>query len=329
MRKLYAIISVHMLILSMCACSAQSTSVLSENQHPQSTLEYTQLSTSQSKTENIRPATEAILPAVETTDNTQLAVDFICDFYEMLACRDESVLNLDKYFDEGKLKERMGECKRTLLEKPERYEKDSFSLDYVTAISDKTSNGVHHITVDYSYHFRYLHKPYNPNEGQSGAGMRAPFAIKDGKIVNLAVGELFEPLPANENVPEVQIILSHITDVRNGLFELDGVAYRMENSRCDLVIEDGGFIKLVAGEMMNGTDDYEENTNELIGAVEDIFALECLGNTGRLEAGDIVFDDAMIYQFGEKLLVMGEVTPPDDFDRDLGKYCNALLFVPE
>lgn len=331
MKKFLAIISAPILVLSLCACSTQSTNVFSDDKQAQNTPEETQLSYPNSETEVIRPVTEASLPAVEATNDTRIAVDFIRDFYETLVYHDEGALDLDKYFDEGELKERMGECKKTLLEKTEPYEKDYFALDYVTAVSDKASNGFHLITVDYSYHFRYsvnLYDPEKPDEGWSGAGMRAPFVIRDGKIVNFAVGDLFEPLPADENVPEAQIILSHITAVQNGSFELDGVTYERESGICELVIEDGGFIRLVTHEGVSDSDNYGGETDELISAVGDIFTLECLGNTGWIEAGDIVFDDAMIYQFGEKLLVVGEIAPPDDFDMDLGRYCNALLFAP-
>ncbi|MDE6030043.1 MAG: hypothetical protein K2G32_00285 [Oscillospiraceae bacterium] len=274
----------------------------------------------------------ASVPIVEETDNTRLAVDFIFDFYETLVSQNESALDLDKYFSEGELKEQMAKCKETLLEKKELYKKDYFAFDYVAAVSDKVTDGVHLITVDYAYHFRYSDHPYDPqdpDEGRSGAGMRAPFAIKDGKIVNLAIDDLFDPLPADENVPEVQVILSHITAARNGAFDLDGITYESDTDRCNIIIEDGGFIKLLTPEGAVSIDELEGETDELTAAVKEIYTLEAIGNTGRLEAGDITFTDAKIYRFGEKLLLVGAVTPPTDFDTDSGTYCAALLFAPD
>ncbi len=331
MKKFNAIIFAFILILSLCACSTQSTNVFSENKQSQSASEDAPLSDPQSGMEVIRPLTEATLPAVEETDDTRLAVDFIHDFYETLVSHNENALDLNKYFNNGELKEQMTKCKETLLEKKELYEKDYFALDYAAAVSDKVTDGVHLITVDYAYHFRYSDHPYdpqNPDEGWSGAGMRAPFAIKDGKIVNLEVSDIFKALPADEDVPEVQIILSHITAPKNGSFELDGVTYQQTGSGRNVVIEDGGFVKLFTSDGLIDPNAYDGQSDELIDSLRNIFSLKNIGNTGRLEVGDIVFDDARIYQSGENMLVIGEVDPSYDFDMDLGRYCNALLFSP-
>lgn len=271
----------------------------------------------------------AAVPVVEETENTCLAVDFIHDFYETLAFHDENALDLDKYFDEGELKERMAECKKTLLNKTTFSEKECFAIDYAEAVSDKAADGVHFITVAYTYNYRLSSAPYdpeNPEEGWSGSGMGAPFAIKDGKIINLAIDDLFDPLPSDVNVPEVQVITSHITAARNGAFELDGITYESDTDRCSIIIEDGGFIKLLTPEGRIEPDDYNGAQNEAVDAVKEFFSLENLGNTGRLEAGDITITDATVYRFGEKLLLLAHT--PTDPEIDQGGYCTALLFAP-
>jgi len=316
-------------MLSLCGCREQSPNDgILENVPAQSTSEDTQSSASQLETDIIRPVTEAPLPAVRETDDTRLAVDFIRDFYKMLINRDESALDLDKYFNEGELKERMARCKEQLL-KDDMLEKDYFAFDYVIPVSNKATDEANMITVDYSYHFRYSNEPYdpeNPNDGWSGSGMRAPFAIKDGKIVNLAVEGHFKPLPADENIPDVQIIISHITAVENGSFELDGIVFKKENSERDIVIEDGAFIKLVTPDGLIDPNDYDGEPDELIAALKNIFELKNLGNTGRLEVDEVVFDDATIYQLGEKLLVVGKMSTSDDVDTTVTTYCKAMIF---
>lgn len=313
--------------LSLCGC-AQSISEPAQNEH--GTLEAMRLSDEQSEPEVVRPSLKdslvASVPVVEETADTRLAVDFIYDFYDTLAYHDESALDLDKYFGDGELKEQMAECKKSLLNKTTFYEKDNFAIDYAAAVSDKTMDGVHHITVAYAYQYC---QPSEEQDGKnwSGSGMGAPFAIKDGKIVNLAVDEFFSPLPSDENIPEVQVVTSHITAVRSEAFELDGVTYAPDTDRCDIVIEDGGFIKLLTPEGLMEPVDYKGEPNQAVEAVKEIFTLENLGNTGRIEAGGVTYDDAVLYRFGEKLLLVGDTTPPTGFDNGLGSYHTALIFA--
>lgn len=272
-------------------------------------------------TEVIRPTAEAAHTAVAETDDTRLAVNFIRDFYEMLVYCDESALDLDEYFNDGELKQQMAQFKGALSEKTEWLDKECFDIDYIAAVSNKAADGVNLITVEYAYNFRYPNTPYDPetpDKGWSGAGLRAPLAVKDGKIVNLAVDDLFEPLAADENIPEVQIVLSHITNAQNGSFELDGIVYEQEDGVCALVIADGGFVSVL---------DQNNVGDELASAVESVYELECLGNTGQLEVGDTAFEDAIIYRSGEKLLLVGEVAAPEDFDKEQGRYCSAFLFA--
>lgn len=313
--------------LSLCGC-AKSTSEPAQNEH--GTLEAMRLSDEQSEPEVVRPSLKddmvVSVPVVEETADTRLAVDFIYDFYDTLAFHDESALDLDKYFGDGELKEQMAECKKSLLNKTTFYEKENFAIDYAAAVSDKTMDGVHHITVAYAYQYR---QPSEEQDGEnwSGSGMGAPFAIKDGKIVNLAVDEFFAPLPSDGNVPEVQVVTSHITAVRSDTFELDGVTYAPDTDRCDIVIEDGGFIKLLTPEGLMEPVDYKGEPNQAVEAVKEIFTLENLGNTGRIEAGGVTYDDAVLYRFGEKLLLVGDTTPPTGFDNGLGSYHTALIFA--
>lgn len=313
--------------LSLCGC-AQSTSEPAQNEY--GTLEAMRLSDEQLEPEVVRPSLKddmvVSLPVVEETADTRLAVDFIYDFYDTLAFHDESALDLDKYFGDGELKEQMAECKKSLLNKTTFYEKENFAIDYAAAVSDKTMDGVHHITVAYAYQYC---QPSEEQDGEnwSGSGMGAPFAIKDGKIVNLAVDEFFAPLPSDGNVPEVQVVTSHITAVRSDTFELDGVTYAPDTDRCDIVIEDGGFIKLLTPEGLMEPVDYKGEPNQAVEAVKEIFTLENLGNTGRIEAGGVTYDDAVLYRFGEKLLLVGDTTPPTGFDNGLGSYHTALIFA--
>lgn len=314
--------------LSLCGC-AQSTSEPAQNEY--GTLEAMRLSDEQSEPEVVRPSLKddmvVSVPVVEETADTRLAVDFIYDFYDTLAFHDESALDLDKYFGDGELKEQMAECKKSLLNKTTFYEKENFAIDYAAAVSDKTMDGVHHITVAYAYQYR---QPSEEQDGEnwSGSGMGAPFAIKNGKIVNLAVDEFFAPLPSDENVPEVQVVTSHITAVRSDTFELDGVTYAPYTDRCDIVIEDGGFIKLLTPEGLMEPVDYKGEMNQAVEAVKEIFTLGNLGNTGRIEVGGVTYDDAVLYRFGEKLLLVGDITPPTGFDNGLGSYHTALIFAP-
>lgn len=313
--------------LSLCGC-AQSTSEPAQNEY--GTLEAMRLSDEQLEPEVVRPSLKddmvVSLPVVEETADTRLAVDFIYDFYDTLAYHDESALDLDKYFGDGELKDQMAECKKSLLNKTTFFEKDNFAIDYAAAVSDKTMDGVHHITVAYAYQYC---QPSEEQDGEnwSGSGMGAPFAIKDGKIVNLAVDEFFAPLPSDGNVPEVQVVTSHITAVRSDTFELDGVTYAPDTDRCDIVIEDGGFIKLLTPEGLMEPVDYKGEPNQAVEAVKEIFTLENLGNTGRIEAGGVTYDDAVLYRFGEKLLLVGDTTPPTGFDNGLGSYHTALIFA--
>lgn len=299
MKKSYKAIIISVLTLALCACGVQPANIPSDAGQNRETVEDARLSPAQetgaARQERgvIRPLKETVCSAVDENDETRLAVDFIRDLYETRIFHDETALDLDKYFDEGELREQMSDCRKALSESDAPLEKEYFDFDYVTAVSDKvTDNGVHLITVDYSYSFRYPNYPYdpeNPDEGWSGSGFRAPFAVRDGKILNLAVDNIFEALPSDESTPEVQIVLSHISAVRDGQFELDGVTYRREDGELELVIDDAAFIKLITPDGPINVFDYDGGADELTDAVRNIGALICLGNTGRFETDGVPF----------------------------------------
>ncbi|MCM1299371.1 MAG: hypothetical protein NC203_04905 [Firmicutes bacterium] len=285
-----------------------------------------------------RPAAEAPFAAVKESIHTRTAVDFIYDFYATLATHDDSILLLNKYFDDGGLKNRMGECKERLLKNNDFFDKHNFDIDYAAAISDKeTEDGVHYITVAYSYNYR--HEPYDPTapeEGWSGSGMMAPFAVKGGKIVNFAVDGFFEALPPGGNIPEVQIVTSHITKVfTNGnslrLFELDGVGYEHipDSKSYDCVMEDGGFLKLVTSEGEISLGDYSGESDGVIEALKSIYisgSSECIGNTGAIHVDGFSFYDAKLYTAEENnLLLMGTET---EAENNADTACIALLLRP-
>lgn len=276
----------------------------------------------------IRPVTQPPLSSVKETDDTQLAVVFIRDFYETLINHDENALLLDKYFNAGELKDRMAECKKEMLLDNTSTKKENFAFDYVVPVSDRVVDGVHLITVNYAYHFRYsgdTYDPANPDEGWSGAGMSAPFAIRGGKIVNLEIGEHFKALPSDENTPEVQIIMSDITAAQNGTVELGGKVFKKTNLQRDIVIDESAFIKPVTPNGPVDLNDYNGEIDEVITALKNLSELKNLGNTGKLEVDEVAFNDATIYQLGDKLLVVGEMPSSDSTDMT---YFKAMIFAP-
>lgn len=328
MKKIYSILFSSILVFSLCGCSELSQNQdNSTNDSVQASSEEIDLSKSEPEKEIIRPLIQPSLDSVTETAETQLAVDFICDFYKMLIDQNSDALDLDKYFNDGELKNRMAECKKEILSNNTNITKEHFAFDYVIPVSDRAEDGVHLITVDYSYQFRYsgeTYNPENPDDGWSASGMRAPFAIKDGKIINLEIEGYFEQLPTDEDTPEVQIILSKITAAKDGIIELDGKTFEITNSQREIVIDESAFIYLVTPNGLINVNDYNGETDDVITALKNISELENLGNTGKFKADGVIFNDAAIYKTDDNLLLV-EIPSSDGTDT---AYRKAMIFTP-
>lgn len=329
MKKIYSTLLISILISSLCGCSELSQNQISStNDLGQVSSGDISPSKSEPETELIRPLIQPSHASVKETDDTKLAVDFISDFYKMLINHNEDALNLHKYFNDGELKNRMAECKKEILSNNTNVKKEHFAFDYVIPISDRVVDGVHLITVGYSYQFRYSGDTYNsanPEDGWSGSGMRAPFAIKDGKIINLEIEGYFKQLPVDENTPEVQIILSKITASQDGIIELEGRTFEITNSQREIAIDESTFIYLVTPNGLINLNDYNGEADDIITALKNISELQNLGNTGKIKADGVVFSDATIYKTGDNLLVVGEFPSSNGTGTT---YCKAMIFTP-
>lgn len=133
------------------------------------------------------------VPFEDKTPETELAENFTRDYLAFhQKHNEETAIDLDKYFDEGNLKEYMGLMTELNIKKPKFwsrcYNKPQFIINELNTISHEEKNGVHEVYV-YYYVSIYETDVYDPNDPEKkgdwgGYGRTAAFQIKDGKIVN-------------------------------------------------------------------------------------------------------------------------------------------------
>lgn len=133
------------------------------------------------------------VPFEDKTPETELAENFTRDYLAFhQKHNEEAAIDLDKYFDEGNLKEYMGLMTELNIKKPKFwsrcYNKPQFIINELNTISHEEKNGVHEVYVYYSVSI-YETDVYDPNDPEKkgdwgGYGRTAAFQIKDGKIVN-------------------------------------------------------------------------------------------------------------------------------------------------